>query len=95
MFSEQYANVFAGNDAWNSINIPELTDLFAQANAEFDQVVRADLMNQIDTILWENMATLPLFQFQNMVAYSDTVSNVFFNDPAGVTWNANEWALAV
>ena len=84
-----------GDQNYNSINIPELTDLFAQANAEFDQTKRAELMNQIDTILWENMATLPLFQFTNMVAYSDTVSNVVFNDPIGVTWNANEWAVSV
>jgi peptide/nickel transport system substrate-binding protein len=84
-----------GDQNYNNSNIPQLIDLFAQANAEFDQAVRADLMNQIDTVLWENMATLPLFQFQNMVAYSDTVSGVEFNDPAGVTWNANEWALAV
>ena len=82
-----------GDQNYNSIDIPELTDLFAQANAEFDPAARADLMNQIDTILWENMATLPLFQFQNMVAFSDTVSGVEFNDPAGVTWNANEWAI--
>ena len=84
-----------GDQNYNNSNIPQLIDLFAQANAEFDQAVRADLMNQIDTVLWENMATLPLFQFQNMVAYSDTVSGVEFNAPAGVTWNANEWALAV
>ena len=83
-----------GDQNYNSINIPELTDLFAQANAEFDHDTRAALMNQIDTILWENMATLPLFQFQNMVASSDSVTGVEFNDPAGVTWNANEWAVA-
>ena len=52
------------------------------------------LMNQIDAVLWDDMATLPLFQFQEMIAYSDTVQNVIFNGPLGVTWNANEWALA-
>ncbi|MDP2291480.1 MAG: ABC transporter family substrate-binding protein [Actinomycetota bacterium] len=82
-----------GGQNWNNYNNPEIQTLFDQANAEFDQTVRADLMNQIDAILWEDMATLPLFQFQEMVAYSDTVSNVIFNGPLGVTWNANEWAL--
>jgi len=86
--------VAGGGQNYNSINIPELEDLFNQANAEFDPAKRAELMNQIDSLLWENMATLPLFQFQNMAAYSDTLSNVFFNDPAGITWNANEWAIA-
>ena len=50
-------------------------------------------MNQIDTLIWDDMATLPLFQFQDMIASSDTVSNVIYNSPLGVTWNANEWAL--
>ena len=86
--------VNGGGQNFNNTDIPELEDLFNQANAEFDPAKRAELMNQIDTLLWENMATLPLFQFQNMAAYSDTLSNVFFNDPAGITWNANEWAIA-
>lgn len=82
-----------GAQNWNSYKNPALTGLFDQANAEFDAAVRADLMNQIDQILWDDMATLPLFQFQEMVAYSDVVSNVVFNGPLGVTWNANEWAI--
>lgn len=82
-----------GAQNWNSYKNPALTALFDEANAEFDAAARADLMNQIDQILWDDMATLPLFQFQEMVAYSDAVSNVVFNGPLGVTWNANEWAI--
>ena len=82
-----------GGQNWNAINVPEVQTLFDQANAELDAAARADLMNQIDQLLWDNMATLPLFQFQEMVAYSNTVSNVIFNGPTGVTWNANEWAI--
>ena len=82
-----------GAQNWNSYKNPALTDLFNAANAEFDDAARAELMDQIDQILWDDMATLPLFQFQEMVAFSDTVSNVVFNGPLGVTWNANEWAI--
>ena len=82
-----------GPQNWNSYSNPEVQTLFDQANSEFDAAVRADLMDQIDQLLWDDMATLPLFQFQEMVAYSDTVSSVVFNGPLGVTWNANEWAL--
>ncbi|HNJ97352.1 MAG TPA: ABC transporter family substrate-binding protein [Ilumatobacteraceae bacterium] len=82
-----------GPQNWNNYNNPELQTLFDQANAEFDDAARAELMDQIDQILWDDMATLPLFQFQEMVAYSDTVSGVVFNGPLGVTWNANEWAV--
>jgi peptide/nickel transport system substrate-binding protein len=52
------------------------------------------MMNEIDSIIWEDMATLPLFQFQELVANADTVSGVEFNGPQGVTWNANEWAVS-
>ncbi len=82
-----------GGQNFNNYNNPEVQTLFDQANVEFDEAARADLMNQIDAILWADMATLPLFQFQEMVASSATVSNVVFNGPNGVTWNANEWAL--
>ena len=51
-------------------------------------------MNQIDTVLWDDMATLPLFQFQDLIAYSDTIQNVSYNGPLGVTWNAQEWTVA-
>ena len=85
--------VAGGGQNWNAYANPDLQALFDQANAEFDAAARADLMNQIDQILWDDMATLPLFQFQEMVAFSDTVSGVVFNGPLGVTWNANEWAI--
>ena len=35
--------------------------MFDQANAELDEAKRADLMNQIDQQIWDDMATIPLF----------------------------------
>ena len=49
---------------------------------------------QIDKILWDDMATLPLFQYLELISYSDTITGVVYNGPLGVTWNANEWAVA-
>ena len=83
-----------GGQNWNAYDNPKVQELFDAANKEFDAAARADLMNQIDQILWDDMATLPLFQFQEMVAFNDAVQNVVFNGPLGVTWNANEWTLA-
>ena len=82
-----------GDQNWNNYSNAALSDLFAQANAELDATKRADLMNQIDSVIWDDMATLPLFQFQEMIAFSDTVENVVYNGPLGVTWNANEWSI--
>jgi peptide/nickel transport system substrate-binding protein len=82
-----------GGQNWNNYTNPDIQAKFDAANIEFDVAKRADMMNAIDVQLWADMATLPLFQFQDLVAYSDTVSGVVYNGPLGVTWNANEWAL--
>jgi peptide/nickel transport system substrate-binding protein len=82
-----------GGQNYNNYKNPKIQELFDKANVELDAAKRADLMNQIDQQLWADMVTLPLFQFQELVAFSDSVSNVVFNGPAGITWNANEWAV--
>jgi peptide/nickel transport system substrate-binding protein len=86
--------VAGGGQNWNNYANPKIQELFDQANVEFDAAKRADLMNQIDATLWDDMATLPLFQFQDLVAYNNAIGNVKYNGPLGVTWNANEWTVA-
>jgi peptide/nickel transport system substrate-binding protein len=83
-----------GDQNYNNYVNPELKTKFDAANSELDPAARAEMMNEIDSIIWEDMATLPLFQFQELVANADTVSGVEFNGPQGVTWNANEWAVS-
>ncbi|MEI8239550.1 MAG: ABC transporter substrate-binding protein, partial [Actinomycetota bacterium] len=82
-----------GGQNWNNYTNPKVKDLFDQANKEFDAAKRADLMNQIDTILWDDMATLPLFQFTDAIASSNKVSGVVYHGALGVTWNGNDWAV--
>ncbi len=86
--------VTGGGQNWNNYDNPKIKELFDQANVEFDATKRADLMNQIDATLWDDMATLPLFQFQDLVAHNNAIGNVKYNGPLGVTWNANEWTVA-
>lgn len=83
-----------GGQNWNNYKNDKLTTMFADANKELDAKKRADLMNQIDKVLWDDMATLPLFQFQELISYSDTIKNVSYNGPLGVTWDAQNWAVA-
>ena len=78
---------------WNHYSNPDVDALFVEANAEFDPVKRAELMNEIDRLLWEDMATLPLFQQPNLVSTNESVVGVVPNDPLGPTWNANVWAI--
>ncbi len=73
----------------------QTADLFATANAELDEAAKVDTVNQIDAIIWEDLATIPLFQFADLVANSDTVSNVVANPTQqDITWNAASWSVA-
>jgi peptide/nickel transport system substrate-binding protein len=84
----------AGNNVGN-IAIPELDPLLNELLASPDPAVQIDLANQIDTILWENIATIPVFSFPGVVAYTDNVSNVIYNPSQnGLTFNASEWQIA-
>jgi peptide/nickel transport system substrate-binding protein len=84
----------AGNNVGN-INIPEMEPLLAEMLVTPDPDEQIDLANQIDTILWENLATIPVFSFPGVVAYRDDVSNVIYNPSQnGLTWNASQWSRA-
>ena len=56
---------------------------------------RLDTVNEIDAIVWDDLATIPLFQFADLVANSDKVPNVVANPTQqDITWNAPQWSLA-
>jgi peptide/nickel transport system substrate-binding protein len=83
-----------GNNQQNYSN-PEVDELVTQLNAAVDKDEQLALANQIDTILWEDLATIPIFTFPGILAYSDTVTNIEYNPTqVGLTWNAEKWALA-
>jgi peptide/nickel transport system substrate-binding protein len=71
----------------------QVDELFAKANVEFDQDEREDMMNQIDTLLWADLPTLPLFQVPELLAYRDTIQGPKYNGFQGPTWNAHQWSL--
>ena len=56
---------------------------------------RSTRVNEIDAIVWDDLATIPLFQFADLVANSDKVQNVVANPTQqDITWNAPKWSLA-
>jgi peptide/nickel transport system substrate-binding protein len=68
--------------------------LLKQAAAAANPALEAKLYNAADKILWDNMATLPLYQKPVMTAWSSTYGNILPNaSSVGVTWNAQNWGL--
>jgi peptide/nickel transport system substrate-binding protein len=92
--SNQSIYTTGGGQNWNSYTNTEVDDLLEQGNSEFDEAARIDLYNQVDTLLWEDVITIPLYQFPDFQAYQTNINNVVYNGSLGVTWNANEWSIA-
>jgi peptide/nickel transport system substrate-binding protein len=75
------------------------------ANAQVDQLLTTGAeassvalesqdYNKADSILWQNMVTLPLYQKPQFWAWSSNLKGVLPNTSSvGVTWNANNWSI--
>ena len=73
---------------------PQIDQLLNQALQQPDQDKQADLTNQADALLWDQMATLPLYQKPTFLAYSSTLNGAEDNaTQAGPFWNSNTWSL--
>lgn len=81
----------AGGSNFGSYNNPKVEELFSQAIATADSKESVRLSQQIDTILWDDMATLPLYAKPVYEPYRDTFANVKINATTeGPLWNAAE-----
>jgi len=68
-----------------------LKRLYSELDAERQQALLVDL----ESALWDDIATLPLFVFPALTASSTQVQGVQANPSwAGATWNANSWTQA-
>ena len=55
---------------------------------------QAELGNQIDSLLWDQLATIPLYQKPTFLAYSSTLEGAEDNaTQAGPLWNSSTWSL--
>lgn len=66
--------------------------LYDQLEAEFDTTKQLDLLGQIEKIIWDDAASITVFQFPGVVAYRDTVKDVKNGvlSPS-VFWNYWQW----
>jgi peptide/nickel transport system substrate-binding protein len=72
---------------------PKVDELFTQAIAELDATKSAELGNQVDQLLWEDMATLPLYQKPQLIGWRNTFTGIGDNlSSQGPFWNAGLWA---
>jgi peptide/nickel transport system substrate-binding protein len=76
---------------YSNAKVDELTDELNVTPNKEDQL---KLITQIETELWNDLASIPLFAFPGIAAWSDNATNVVYNaSQAGLTWNMDKWGI--
>ena len=78
---------------FSNIRVTGVADLYTKLATTFDPDTQKDIANQIDVLLWNDMASLPLYQQPDITAYKNNIKNVSYNGVQGPTWNAFDWSL--
>lgn len=72
---------------------PEVDQLLDDVLRTSDHEEVIDLVGQIESLLWEDLATIPLYQHPGITAWNSQVKNVVPNPTqTGVVWNMPEWS---
>ena len=72
---------------------PAVDALLPKVAEETDATKAADLGNQVDTQLWKDLYTIPLYQKPTFLAYDSSLTGVQENSTlAGPLWNSEAWA---
>jgi peptide/nickel transport system substrate-binding protein len=79
-------------DNWDHYADPKVDTLFDEALTSVSTAQATTLYNQIDGLLWADMATLPLFQNPDLFGWSTNFAHIVPNTSnVGIPWNANAW----
>ncbi len=82
-------------DNMNGYSSKKVDGLYKKLTAELDPAAQQDLLRQLDTALWDDLANVPIFVFPALLATDSKVQGVQYNPSwSGVTYNANTWTQA-
>jgi peptide/nickel transport system substrate-binding protein len=71
---------------------PKVDALLKQLAGELDTDKQVTIMKQIDVIMWQDLATIPIFAFPGLAATDNKTENVQINaTQADIVWNAYAW----
>ena len=84
-----------GGSNYGNYSNKEVDKLTTQLNKTADPAAQVDLIIQIETHLWNDLATIPVFAFPGIVAYDANAEGVEYNaTQAGLTWNMDDWSIS-
>ena len=72
----------------------EVDEIISQLNVEFDAEAQIELQQEMDRLLWEDFYGVTIFQFPEVTAFSDRVTNIDASILAPtIFWNAWDWEV--
>jgi len=84
----------SGGSNYGKYSNPDVDRLFSQAIREIDPQKANDMVNQADKILFDQVATLPLYQKPTFLASYDRFTNIVDNPTSqGPFYNTQDWGL--
>jgi peptide/nickel transport system substrate-binding protein len=83
-----------GGQNYGQFSSPAVDSALKEANGTLDDTKRTAAFNAIDKLIWDGMATIPLYQKPTFIAYSDKYVNIGDNASSeGPFWNVGQWGL--
>ncbi len=84
-----------GGQNYDGYSNPTVDSLIAQADVALDPAKQTSLYNQVDALLWNDMATLPLFEKPTLLVYSSKYHNMQDNITSeGPVYNEEQWTVS-
>lgn len=81
-----------GGSNYGNYSNKDVDKYLTQLNQTTDPEDQKQLIIQIETILWDELASIPVFAFPGIVAYDAQAEGVVYNaTSSGLTWNMQDW----
>ena len=83
-----------GGQNWNGLSSKEIDAQFDIISKDLDPAKVSAAGKKTAQLLWDEAVTLPIFQFPDLLAYTEKLKNAIYNPTtSGWTWNVQAWIL--
>ncbi len=90
-----YTNTANCGENWTHSANTHVDQLMTEGVSAPSQAKEDSDFNEADSILWQNMVTLPLYQVPAYFAWTNNLKGVVPNaSNDGITWNAENWTIS-
>ena len=73
----------------------QVNDLLTEATFTLDPDQQAELLNQADTLMWQSLPSVPVYQLPFFLAWNDALDNIEDNPTLeSFTWNLEDWTFS-